>query len=557
MTESAYSVYDKSGTISSFQSRPENQPHLKEPSSWLGVVIPTHNCEIAIGSQVLLARQYAAHVIVVDDFSDDRTVEVATQAGAEVINTGSLGRGKIHLVLAGAKRAVERGCLGVVLLDSGGSHLTRDIPRLAAPVLFGSADLVIGSRNLTRRQNFLPFLGESPDTTNSSHSVTGNFLNTDPDSPFRALSIRAITLLDQIPDTDTMESAMVSVFLKQGLNLKEIRVKLRSDPTEWLDSEIPLYRGKKIGVVVPAHNEQLLIGETLAGIPDYVARIYVVNDASTDNTQEIVEKFASKDKSIIPILHEKNKGVGAAIVTGYKRGIEDGMDILAVMAGDNQMDPAFLPELLDPIVDKKCDYTMGNRLVSPNFRKGMTKWRFFGNSILTLLTKIASGYWQMVDPQNGYTAISKRALERISLDDIYPRYGYCNDVLVKLNVLGFRVINVPHPARYGREKSGIRYSTYILKLSRLLLNDFLWRLKMKYVVLGFHPLVFFYVFGAFFGLIGIGGLAYSLYYKFIMGNPIFVPVAVSLVMFGIGIQCLFFAMSFDMQQEKNSNGWYA
>jgi len=227
------------------------------------------------------------------------------------------------------------------------------------------------------------------------------------------------------------------------------------------------------------------------------------------------------------------------------------------MAGDNQMDPGFLPDLLDPIIDKKCDYTMGNRLINQEYRKGMSKWRFLGNSVLTMLTKIASGYWQMMDPQNGYTVISKRALERINLADIYPRYGYCNDLLVKLNILSFRVINVPHPARYGFEKSKIRYSTYIYRVSWLLLKDFLWRLKTKYVVLNFHPLVFFYIAGAILSLLGVFGGLYSLHYKFIQGHPIFIPLVLSILVFGMGIQALFFAMFYDMQQEKSTNGWYA
>jgi len=208
-------------------------------------------------------------------------------------------------------------------------------------------------------------------------------------------------------------------------------------------------------------------------------------------------------------------------------------------------------------VDNKCDYTMGNRLVNPIYRASMSTWRFAGNTMLTMLTKVASGYWSMIDPQNGYTAISRRALERIDLEAMYPRYGYCNDLLVRLNISSFRVINVPHPARYGREKSGIKYSTYIVNVSKLLLLDFLWRLKVKYVVISFHPLVLFYFAGALFTLAGFFGVLFALYQKVAFADPLFVPLTLSLVVIGVGFLSLFFAMFFDMMQEKGTNGWYA
>jgi len=322
-------------------------------------------------------------------------------------------------------------------------------------------------------------------------------------------------------------------------------------------STAPRYRGYRIAVVVPAYNEELLIEETLTTIPEFVEKIYVIDDCSEDATWRNIQKTAIRDRRIVSIRHHVNKGVGAAIVTGYKAALADGIDIASVMAGDNQMDPQILPDLLDPIIDGRCDYSVGNRLLSPAYRQGMSTWRFIGNSVLTLLTKIASGYWQMMDPQNGYTAISARALERIGLDHIYPRYGYCNDLLVRLNVCGFRMCNIPHPAKYGREKSGIKYSSYIFRVSRLLLHDFLWRLKMKYIVLGFHPLVFYYIMGAGLTIASLFGGAYSLYYKFVQGYPIFVPAIASLILFGIGGQFLLFAMMFDMQQEKNGGGgWY-
>ena len=278
-----------------------------------------------------------------------------------------------------------------------------------------------------------------------------------------------------------------------------------------------MYREHRIAVVVPAYNEELLIGPTLDTIPGCVDRVYVVDDCSTDGTATELGEHSARDPRIVPLRHETNSGVGAAIVPGYTAALADGMEIVAGMAGDNQLDPAFLPKLLDPIIDGKADYAVGNRLINPEFRTGMSRWRFVGNSALTLLTKIASGYWQLVDPQNGYTAISRRALETIPLDAVYPRYGYCNDILVRLNVYGFRVKNVPHPARYGLERSKIKYSSYIVRLSRLLLKDFLWRLKTKYVIMGFHPLVFFYLFGVAFSVVSIAMGIFSLYFKFGQG----------------------------------------
>lgn len=515
------------------------------------VVIPTFNDELSIGTLVILSKMYAAHVIVADAGSNDRTVEVATKAGADVLPLAQPCN-RVQAILAGCRRAIGFDSHAIVLLDAKGEHLTRQIPHLAQSVLDG-ADLVIGSRSLGGRKAIPPFDPAAPKYT----PEFSGFMNTDPQSTFRAISVRGIQLLDLLPFSESFEPMMVSLFQQKGLRLKEIPITLRKELPLIDRGDMPRYRGKKVAVVIPAYNEEILIGETFAGIPDFVARIYAVNDCSTDRTQEVTEYFAAKDPSIIPIRHEKNKGVGAAIATGYRRALDDGMDIIAVMGGDNQMDPSFLPELLDPIVDNKCDYTMGNRLVNPIYRSSMSTWRFIGNTMLTMLTKIASGYWSMIDPQNGYTAITRRALERIDLDAMYPRYGYCNDLLVRLNISSFRVINVPHPARYGREKSGIKYSTYIVNVSKLLLEDFLWRMKVKYVVLSFHPLVLFYFAGAVFTLVGIIGGIYSFYDKFVLGNPLFIPATLSLIIFGFGIMCLFFAMFFDMMQEKGTNGWYA
>ena len=317
-----------------------------------------------------------------------------------------------------------------------------------------------------------------------------------------------------------------------------------------------MYKERKIGVVVLAHNEENHIKDTIETLPDFVDKIYVVDDGSTDKTAEIVKTLT--DQRIRLLQHEVNKGPGAALVTGYKAALKEEMDVIVKMDGDNQMDPEQLPNLLEPIIEGKADYTKGNRLLSPEYRSGMSKWRFLGNSMLTFLTKIGSGYWQMMDPQNGYTATSRSVLERISLDSIYPYYGYLNDILVKLNVYGYRVMDIIMPARYGRERSSIKYSKYIVKVSLMLLRDFFWRLKMKYVVLSFHPLVLFYMLGIVLTPIGFFGGLFTLYYKYVLGGSLFVRGALSLLVFILGVQFLLFAMLFDMQvnnSESRSGRW--
>jgi len=184
-----------------------------------------------------------------------------------------------------------------------------------------------------------------------------------------------------------------------------------------------MYQGYKLGIVVPAYNEAKLISETLESMPQSADRIYVVDDGSTDNTRQIIQGFNGERFCMLSNGH--NQGVGAAIATGYKKALEENIDIVVVMAGDNQMDAKHLPELLAPIIKGEADYAKGNRLSRPAHRRGMSNWRFFGNWVLTLLTKIAAGYWRIRDPQNGYTAITREALKRIDLYKLYPGYGYC------------------------------------------------------------------------------------------------------------------------------------
>ncbi|TML83484.1 MAG: glycosyltransferase family 2 protein [Actinobacteria bacterium] len=311
-----------------------------------------------------------------------------------------------------------------------------------------------------------------------------------------------------------------------------------------------MLEGKRVAVVVPAHDEEELIGTTIAGVPEFVDRIYVVDDASGDATVERAQSVA--DPRVEVIRHARNEGVGAAIVTGYKRAIDEKMDVAAVMAGDNQMDPYDLENLVQPVARGEVDYAKANRLVTGEAWKLIPRTRYLGNAALSLLTKIASGYWHVADSQSGYTAIALRTLQALDLDRVYRRYGFPNDMLVHLNVVNARVRDVPSRPVYGvGERSGIRYRHVVPKISWLLVKGFFWRMREKYVIRDFHPLVFFYALGFFATLAGLvlGGI--ELGYR-IAGYQVSVGTVVLVALLLIsGSQFTLFAMWFDMESNKD------
>jgi glycosyltransferase involved in cell wall biosynthesis len=262
-----------------------------------------------------------------------------------------------------------------------------------------------------------------------------------------------------------------------------------------------VYKNHRIGVVVPAYNEELLIPETLAGMPAYVDRIFVVNDASRDRTLEMIEKRRAEDPRVILVNHEKNKGLGQTLIDGYVASENSDVDITAVMAGDNQMHPDDLSVLLDRVIDDGFDYVKGNRLLHRNI-DFMPKYRFLGNAALTILTKFATGYYSLMDPQCGYTVIRNTALRGIPIERMTKGYGYNADILTMLNIHGYSVADAEVRPVYGREKSKIKLWKYVPKTSWLLFRLFFRRLWQRYVVRDFHPLVLFYLF-AFFNIVAL------------------------------------------------------
>ena len=252
------------------------------------------------------------------------------------------------------------------------------------------------------------------------------------------------------------------------------------------------------------------------------------------------------------IEHDENRGVGGAIATGYARCRELGIDVTCVMAADNQMDPAELAALVAPVARGEVDYAKANRLVSGEAWKLIPRSRYLGNAVLSLLTKIASGYWHVADSQAGYTALSLDALRRLDLDRLYRRYGFPNDMLVHLNVQNARVRDVPSRPIYGvGERSGIRIRRVAPRIAWLLFKGFWWRMKEKYVIRDFHPLVFFYTLGVLMTVVGfLLGLVVAAS-RIFWGNEITTATIVLVALLLVsGTQFTLFAMWFDQEANK-------
>ena len=314
-----------------------------------------------------------------------------------------------------------------------------------------------------------------------------------------------------------------------------------------------MYEGKTVAVVVPAYNEEKLIGTVLDTMPDFVDLIIVVDDASSDCTSDIVTSYSRRlaDRLVL-VRHTHNQGVGAAIVTGYKQALLRHSDVVAVMAGDGQMDPDDLARLVAPIARGEAEYTKGNRLFRGESWRMIPHYRYLGNAVLSLWTKIASGYWHIADSQSGYTAIARLALERLDLDCIYQRYGMPNDILIKLNVANFRIRDVSVRPIYDiGEVSGIRLRKVVPTISWLLLRGFCWRLKEKYIIRDFHPLVFFYAMGLTLFPSGVLLGLYLLGYRLLVGQVVATSALFAAFLTISGLQSLFFAMWFDMEYNRH------
>jgi glycosyltransferase involved in cell wall biosynthesis len=313
-----------------------------------------------------------------------------------------------------------------------------------------------------------------------------------------------------------------------------------------------VHLGKKIAVVVPAFNEETQICVVIDTMPACVDKIVIINDRSTDSTESVVKsKMRSKNNRVKLLNHETNQGVGAAIATGYAWCRDNDFDLVAVMAGDAQMNPNDLTNLLTPVALDYVDYSKGNRLHSIESIKKIPKVRLTGNIILSFLTKLVSGYWNIADSQTGYTVINKKALQKIDWDKMYKRYGQPNDLLVTLNIHGMRVVDIPIDPVYGvGEKSGIKIPTVMWTIGTLLIRLFFRRMKVKYIIQGFHPLVLFYMLGFLSIILGTLSGIRVLTIWLSQGFMPEVSLLLTIFMLLIAFNSFFFGMLFDYQENR-------
>lgn len=306
-----------------------------------------------------------------------------------------------------------------------------------------------------------------------------------------------------------------------------------------------MYKGAVVAAVVPAYKEEKMIARVIRTMPDFVDHIVVVDDCSPDDTSGAARSVG--DPRLTLIRHEVNQGVGGAIITAHRAAMDLGADVNVVMAGDAQMDPDHLPALLDRVTDGGYGFAKANRFYAPESFHGMPGYRVFGNIVLSFLTKVASGYWNLFDPQNGYTAVRTEVLRRVPLDRVAKRYSFENDLLIHLNILQVPATDVPIPAVYGDEVSSIRLSKVIPELINRLTVGFWSRIWYRYVLWSFSPIALLLFLGL---VLFVFGLGVSIWMIFQIAASVVATAATVMLAalpLMIGTQLLISALQLDIQ----------
>jgi dolichol-phosphate mannosyltransferase len=307
------------------------------------------------------------------------------------------------------------------------------------------------------------------------------------------------------------------------------------------------FRKFSIAVVIPAYQAADKIEAVLNELPDYLRHIIVIDDASPDNTSELVEALAKRDRRIVLVRHERNLGVGGAMQTGFKKALELGAQVIVKIDGDHQMDSAYIPELVTPLLEGKADYAKGNRFRDFESLRHMPLVRRVGNLGLSFLTKAATGYWNCFDPTNGFFAIRAEMLAELPLERIDRRYFFETSMLANLYLLGALVLDVPMPARYRGERSSLSVWRVLFEFPAKLFLTLLRRLLLRYFLFDFSMVSVYLLTGIpliLFGLI-FGSVKWIQYLKLGVTAPTGTVILPTLALI-LGIQILLSAIEIDM-----------
>jgi glycosyltransferase involved in cell wall biosynthesis len=401
--------------------------------SGLFAVIPAHNEALEIGSTILLTRQRVSKVIVVDDGSSDNTADIARSAGAEVIRLDYT-TGRPYALLLGLRRAREQRCTIAVSIDATGTYDPREIDRVIGIIIRGEADLVIGSRYVNRESPLLSYEKYDQIKLRSGTSVI------DTTSSFQAFSKKAMDSLDFPTDGIHLNRDLISFFDKHGFNIVEVPVtfnKLSSDTTGW---HFPI----KVLAGMPAFNEEKFIARTIIGARNYADQVLVVDDGSTDATEEIARSLGA-----IVVRHVKNCGYGAAIRSIFEKARELRVDALVIIDSDGQHNPRDIELLVERLKVGDVDVVIGSRFVKGR-KQEIPKYRIFGMMVLDRFTRLA-GADSNTDSQSGFRAYNKKAIQSIRI--IGDGMSVGSEILVQAAYNKLKMAEIPIEVRYDIEET--------------------------------------------------------------------------------------------------------
>lgn len=302
----------------------------------------------------------------------------------------------------------------------------------------------------------------------------------------------------------------------------------------------------RIAVAIPSYKVTAHVLDVLAAVPASVQRIYAVDDACPDGSGDYIERHC-KDPRVRVLRHASNLGVGGAVITAYRAALAEGMDIVVKIDGDGQMDPRLLPQFVRPIVSGRADYTKGNRFYRPESVRDMPRVRLVGNALLSFLTKLSCGYWQLMDPTNGYTAIHTSLVRELPLDKLEQRYFFETDMLFRLNTLRAVVRDIPMDAVYADEESNLRIGKVLPEFFVKHLSRLGRRYVYSYLVRDFNIGTIYSLAGS---LLLIGGSVFGIL-RWLTSNATSHPASSGTVMLAampilIGIQLLIAFLQYDV-----------